>query len=777
MKKHPKIAYGILEDGKSVKLVALQRDVYQVYLTDLHKIDLDQALYSNHEHYSGFDTSPDAGSQTQNGDLVSSEFTPEYAVKINPWDNLFNAVQLEKGVLALNVNEDRIVRGAIIPKTKGEVKELVRAHLTPRQYRAGEWQTSVVDLGGVPQYWLHLGDNKLLDMLRFHAKKQRKRLYYQLADANDIALTDYYRIYHLDDNKRVLLVYLGLEYRKAFLFDKGKLVDILQLSISQEFPDQELIMSRLNLALDNAQQAEPDLTVLCGDLASESLAAYFNQNGTGSTQLLTYPLLSYDTTKAQLTDPTLLAQCVLPIALAYKALFPDEERFTPNNFLPRNLILAQKPFKLDWHGMALIAAIFALSFFGTSRYLSSYERLNKAREEKRDLDRELAILSKQAEEITLMREKIRQFDENLKTIRTVLVGKNPWSVVLETINRLFRVKPVSWLTNFKLEGTRLNLTGITTNRNHVIDFAEALPNSRIKKVTSTKIRDYTVWNFELVSDLPTVDWVGQIEAEIAEFIEQNRIEEERSAAQREEERLIEAARQAEEQRAAAAKLEAQRLAARKQEAAPPPTKPVAPKQDKPQAKPQQPPAKAKPASPSPPAPTPKTQAAKPPASPAPATTAALVQTLPGRTLPPIPAQFMPQPNPWQRKANPTAIAEYNAFVAAVNAGDKEEFSRLGDAYIAKYPLGRLTNLLRWHYAYRLYRDGYLTLAREILDEQVREVDEIYPHSVLLAARIDYAKGKKRAYRLYRFLDSQYQKHPLHPQIAADIALLGPEEEQ
>ncbi|HNT52463.1 MAG TPA: hypothetical protein PKH19_03605, partial [Candidatus Syntrophosphaera sp.] len=207
------------------------------------------------------------------------------------------------------------------------------------------------------------------------------------------------------------------------------------------------------------------------------------------------------------------------------------------------------------------------------------------------------------------------------------------------------------------------------------------------------------------------------------------------------------------------------------------TKPVAPKQDKPQAKPQQPPAKAKPASPSPPTPTPKTQAAKPPASPAPATTAAPVQTLPGRTIPPIPAQFMPQPNPWQRKANPTAIAEYNAFVAAVNAGDKEEFSRLGDAYIAKYPLGRLTNLLRWHYAYRLYRDGYLTLAREILDEQVREVDEIYPHSVLLAARIDYAKGKMRAYRLYRFLDSQYQKHPLHPQIAADIALLGPEEEQ
>ncbi|MDD2424045.1 MAG: hypothetical protein PHG34_07530 [Candidatus Cloacimonetes bacterium] len=534
MKKIPRTVFAFTEDGNCIKLGQLVRELDLVFLMDLQKIELDSPLYLPDRHLDDSDPLSNSSFDSPGGNKDDQdEFETQFSndTKTSHWDHVFRSQFLNKGVIAINVNEGQIVCTTEIPDTTKAVNSFVRSQMNSRQFKSGEWQTSRLNFGGILQLWLHKGANPLLGLIKFHAKNNHKRAYFQLADANDIALADYYRIHYLDKSKRVLLVYLGAEYRKAFLFSDGELVDVYALNISEDRPEPELILSRITLALDSVQQSEPEETVICGDLASQALVNYFEQKGPGHTSLLTHPSMIIDFGKTGAYDDIYLAQFTLPIALAYKALFPDDPRFSPSNFIPKYILEAQKPLKIVWHGFVLAFILFCVTLLGTINYLSLNDKYVEAAEQKRTLDYQQTVLQTSTKELSQMRAEMAQFGQNMDALRLALKGKNPWSQVLETLNRVFQAKPLSWLSNFKMAGSRLIINGITSNRAYVIDFANALPESRIHNVINKKLKGKTVWEFEISSDLPDVDWVGQIEAETAEILEKARLEAARFAAE------------------------------------------------------------------------------------------------------------------------------------------------------------------------------------------------------------------------------------------------------
>lgn len=724
MSKHPKKAYGIVEDGQTLRLVCLVREGYQVSLLGVEKVELERPLYQSQEELAKFEQSAWEDNSEKSSDLKLDEFDSQYLTgfKLTAWDRLFSAYNLSDGVIALNVNDENVVRSYDIPPGKRAAKLFAAANLSPQLYKSGQWQTSLVENGHGPQIWLHKGENQLLSILTNFAQRNKKRLFYQLADVNDIALADYFRVNYLKDGQRALLVYLGKEFRKAFLFENGAWVNTLPLNITQDLPEAELIYSRISFALDSAQQTEPEEIVLCGDLATPEVVNYINQQGTAKASLLTFPQITLDSSYNGLMDDSYIAQFTLPIALAYKALFPDELRFTPSNFLPKHLLEAQKPFTIAWHGYLVMFAIFCAALLGTLSYLNARQDLKQLRSEKRQLDYELTVSRIEAKEIKAMKDEMQNFEQNIQNVRTVLKGKNPWSSVLDTLNRLFRVKPVSWLTNFKKDTTRLMISGYTTNRRNVLDFADALPNSRIQKVTNSKIRNTVVWSFEITSDFPDVDWVARIEAEMQAILDQQN--------QNLEETTPEEAVPAE----------------------------------SPQPEPKQAVKAAEPAKP-----------AVPPPPPIKAETQAKPQTsVPAevKKLPPIRSEYMPQLSKWQNKTTGQALTDYNEFIRAINRENMAEYKPLGLAYLKNYQGGRLYRMVRWHLAYRLYKAGDYTTAIEILDPLVHEVTSIYPHSLLLSARIDYARHKKRYAKLYESLQNNYPDHQIAGQVKADLAVIG-----
>lgn len=720
MKKHPRLVFGISEDGLGLRLAMLETDSRQFRLARLDLVELDKPLYRNQEELTSFDDQS-WESDAPDGEMKLNGYDAGELDKIRtyPWERLFGAVNLHRGVIAINVNEENLVRGTDVPQGKAEEKAFVRANLDALAIKRGEWQSSRFQIGGTSQFILHKGVNRLLEILEMYAWRRHKRFYYQLADANDIALADYFRINNLKGAERVLLICLGREYRKALLFDQGQLVDIYPLNITQDLPDPELIYSRVSFALDSALQTEPERYVICGDLASTEILDRFNRGDSNAAFLLSFPNLVTAGLDANVYTPLYLAQFALPIALAHKAISTGESRYSPSNFLPGNLIEAQKPFKIAWHGFLIMGLIFLVSLLGTISFLSLRERHDRAFQRKRDLDHELAVLRIETAEIALMKEQMSSFNKNLDAVRVILKGKNPWSAVLENLNQTFQSRPLSWLTNFKKEGNRLHITGQTTTRSNIIAFADALPNSRIQKVTTGVIHNSTVWTFEITSDFPTVDWVGQIEAEMAAVLEQNRISEADSAA-------LEAERAAGEE--AVAQAEAEVEAAREAALA---------EQMEPET----------PAELEPPAIAKKVE------------------------LGPITSAYMPRLSAKQIRIGGAAATDYVEYVKTLNRGDLAAIKSRAAAYLKNYGGNRLAPLVRWHLANKLYSAGDYRSAIAALDPLVHEVNEIYPYALLLSARIDYARGHQRFIVAYRDILKNYPAHPVRELAVRDLILL------
>ncbi len=712
MSKHSKLAFGLFEDGHTIRLVQLLRDKDQFLLQGIDRVELDQALYhaqdlpatlQEYEKTSWEDSS--GSSDKLKLDELDEEFTSE--LKLSPWDAMLASVDLKGGIIALNCNDDYLVRVAEPLSNSHAIKRYAKTYLTSEEYKLGDWQSSTVKIGNSSQVWLHRGTNLLLEMIQDYRKKNRLQLFFQLADSNDLALTDYFRINHLNSEQRTMLIHLGQEYRKAFIFENGIWKNTLTLQITQREPDPDVIYSKLSLALDNANERDPERIVLCGELANSELAIYLHgQYASSTVEMLSFSELSIPTDKVGLYDSYYLAQYAIPIALACKALSQDDSRWTPSNFLPSRIMEGQKVFKIAWHGFIVLFMIFVVTFWATVSILKTNQLYREEKAKQRELNFTLQQRRKEAAEIQKIREDLENQEKNIEVLKTVLENKNPWSEVLNILNRNLAGKATSWLQSLKLENDRLTFNGLTTRRANVIGISEALPNSQIRKVVHNLIRGNNVWAFELTADLPKVDWNTEIDKDL-ELLRSMKTNYGES--------------------------EASETASQGQSSSLSPLNLIAP-------------------------------SAK--------TTAPQTDKKGNVILPPLPQESCPTPREELTKGDTEDVKAFRSFVAASNRENSWDYRDAGVQFLYKFKGSELAPAVRWWLCYRLYLDKEFGLAQKHLEPMLSASDRYHPYAVLLRARLDYAAGYSRYKDSYNLLKNDYGRHALMKQVNADLALIG-----
>ncbi len=714
MKKHPKQAYGIFHDGLAVRLVQLSREGNEVYLHAVDHTELDRYWYKILEDpaISVVDSKTNEDKSPAKVEVQIDEFDNDYVANFQPQhsERMLASFDLAHGVIALNVYEDNIHKDNFGALSKKEMDAFRKSKMTPKQIKAGDWQSSIVTIGEQKQHWLHKGTNRLLDMLRDYQKTNHLSLFFQLADANDIALTDYFSVVYADTlEKDTLLVYVGQEYRKAFLFQNGKWNETLKLQITQSIPEPEVISSKLALAIDSAQLKEPEAIVICGDLANIELVDNIkSQFPSAVVEMLGFSNLAIANPDSDNLDVSTLTQFTIPIALAFKALFPDDDRLTPSNFLPSRIIEGQKVFKIAWHGFIVLFFIFAVAMWFTNSIMKETLTIRQEKALKRDLEFRLEAKRKEAEEIQKIRTELDAQEKNIQVLKDLLDKKNPWTETLNIANRVFSGQPLSWLTNLKLDKGTLNLSGATTRRAAIIEFANAFPGAQIRKVAHSMIRDNSIWSFELTAPLPEVDWVGEIQRDVEALLEMRK------------------AMGEEKEHAAAAAAEQQAL-----QTGPP--KPIAPQ---------------------------KTNNTK-------------TVDKKGRViLPLLPQSSCPTPNEELLTGDGQDVKDYFTFVSSANRGNIWEYRDMGTRFINRHRSSELLPAVRWWMSYRLYLDREYSLASQFLAPMLSISDRYLPYALLLQARIYYANGNDRYSEYYTLMKNDYGRHSLISQVNADLALIN-----
>jgi Tfp pilus assembly protein PilN len=531
MRKHPKQAFGIYHDGLVVRMVHLVREGESVYLQGVDHTDLDKYWYKilDDPSMEMVDSKSHEPKASAPGEIDIDEFDNDYVTyyQLQPSERMLSAFDLGHGVIAINVYDDNIAKdnpGAI---SKKEMQLFVRQKVPAKTLKLGEYQSSIVTIGDNPQHWLHKGTNRLLDLIREYTRKNHIKVFFQLADANDVALTDYFKRAYADDLERpTLLVYLGQEFRKAFVFRDGKWTQTLSLQIAQSIPEPDVISSKLTLALDSAQVEEPERIIICGDLANADLVENLGEAfSSAAVKLFEFKDIVVSATDGDILDYSSLSKFCIPIALAVKALFPEEECFSKTNFLPGKVIESQKEFKVAWHGFLILFLIFGWALWGTNKVLKSNSAFVREKHRKQELSFVLSQKRSEAAQIKKFEEELADQELNLQRIGGLLDKKNYWTRMLDALNRSFRGNPKSWITNLKLNKDVININGVTSNRSSIISLTQALPQSSISKVSAAKIRDHNVWIFEMSGKAPELNWLELIEDDIRQrMAEKERLE-------------------------------------------------------------------------------------------------------------------------------------------------------------------------------------------------------------------------------------------------------------
>lgn len=709
MSKKTKQAYGIVEDGLSVKLVHLIKDSDQLYLQAIERIELDNPLYHPVGDGTGSSIEDNPWDTPQSTEEVTiDDFDSEAitAFKLSPFDSMLGGYDLQKGVIALNVSDDNL---QILPDVKLQsrfIKSAIKNTISREFFRAGHWQYSIVKRKNEQQVWLHSGYNKLLDLIMDQQKRTKSIPFYKLADSNDIALTDFFKQSLHENSGKTLLVYIGQEYRKAFLFHDQEWEATFPLQITQRSPEPEVIYSKLSLALDNAQVGDPTSIVICGDFATTDTLEYLKiQFPNSLIEFLKLSGVNINKEMQDMFDLRYLVQFALPIALAYKALMPEQAGITKSNFLPSSVIEGQKVFKIAWHGFIILFLIFGMTVFGTIRIMQENLEFRRLKDQSFRLEEDVNRKRLEAAEIKKIRSDLELHQANIEAMRTILEKKNPWTEVLRVLIQDFARRPITWLTNLKQEKEGLFFSGITTERRHVVGISELFPNSRINKVTHSEIRSRSVWLFEINSSMPDIDWFAQIEADLEKLIKMKEMYGE--------------------------KAEAKAETGKKQSV-------IQPKQKS----------------------TEKVETKK--------TKEGNLKTVLGA----IPVDYRIYPSEKLLESiEEKELSDFKAFLASTERGSTWHYRDLGIKFIRNYSQSQLLTYVRWHLAHRYYLDKEYVYAMQYTEPLIRNLNEFYPYALFLGARIELAAGNGRYREFYGILRSDYSTHRISSLVRDDLEIL------
>ena len=529
MKKSAKEAFGVFQDGQILRIVHLRRDQDQLYLLGMDSVQMEQDWYKGDQARAASDAEfipldaqlsnvddldfSDLGSGGESYEM--SDLPQQGRMEVSPITLMLSRYSLGDGVISLNVHDPHIIKDEPGKVKKAEIARFRKANLDKAARKAGAWQSCVVEAEEGPQHWLHTGPNLLLDALINYGRESNTKLYFQLADANDMVLTEFYR-YSLGETPSGinLFAYLGTEYRKLFVFRDGKWIQSLDIHITQEYPDADIIYSKIALAIDSAQLGEPESIVLAGDLAGVNLIEYMNsQSMSTKTTLLNFPNLVVAGADNYEYSNQVLEQYSLAIALAYKALFHENEHFSACTFLPSRIIDNQKELRVVWHGFIVLSLIFALVLYATINYLRFAQDTRREEENKLNLTLTLNQLRAENAVVEKLQSEITSFRDLNSNVVGVLKDKNRWTELFDIINATFSSHRDSWITNLKQDGEKLSITGTTSRRDYVSRLAEGLPDCKINSVSQDQIRNRDVWNFQMELSLPELNWEDIIMAE------------------------------------------------------------------------------------------------------------------------------------------------------------------------------------------------------------------------------------------------------------------------
>jgi len=527
-----KIAFGIFQEGLSVKIAQLFLSDGKIDIQRLEARELSYPLYvkevtedkENLEEAEDIDLLGDIDgddlelpelSDLDTSDELDDLEKDEVLTGKDDLQQMLLNFPLESGKIALNANEEQIEYYQFNETfgTKGLAKKLINEIIPKEEKKSKNYSIQhIINPDKSILAFVHRGEFELLNAIQeINPVLSKKNYLYDLISTNEIALMYLLRqSYELSPEDYTLIIYMGHE--KSGIILKGyNFVKRFPIMVIDTMMDSvlESIYSKTILELDISDIPNPTRILMAGGYIDEGDIEFFRDKFDSDTIIERLELEKiYQKSEDRLDiTPEKIAEFAIPISLAWKTL-DKKKKYFPCNLLPKKIIEEQKHFKLAWHGFIVFVAIFFFAFTATTRNMRlkrEYVKLNNLA-----LAKDIELKEKEGivKIIKDVKIELNAIQIELDKVKGLIGTKNQWFYILQTLSNSFKKNKISWITDLSNSQDKFVISAYTTKRKNIVKFSKLFPNGKLGNVYKTEIQGIQAWEFEIEYSYPNPDDVA-----------------------------------------------------------------------------------------------------------------------------------------------------------------------------------------------------------------------------------------------------------------------------
>ena len=324
-------------------------------------------------------------------------------------------------------------------------------------------------------------------------------------DSADISLMNMVRLnYDLQPSEVSVVVYVGAEFTRLIFLRGNQFYQFAPiLGEGYDSPNlQNTVYSRLLLEQDNLGIPHISRIILAGESRRINFKEFLTQQlPDQEVDYLLAPQL--DSSPLPADQQESISEYAIPIGAAWKVLQSANPRIYNINLLPDIVREGQRVFKLAWHGVMLLALLFASAFFFTYSIVQKNKSIDDSRELLERKRSQLAENETLQNSINGLQEQIGRFQASLALYDTLVPGSERWSRLFTELSHGVEDLNSIWLTDFSVApGGPMTMNGFTVYRTRIPRLSALFENSILKEVSVQAIREQTVYRYKLEIPVP-----------------------------------------------------------------------------------------------------------------------------------------------------------------------------------------------------------------------------------------------------------------------------------
>ncbi|MBN2017512.1 MAG: tetratricopeptide repeat protein [Candidatus Cloacimonetes bacterium] len=553
LSKNGKTAIGIYQDGMTIKVAQLTVVNGKISLTELSETTLSLPLYPLEV------TPPDQGATSIDqeatepiadladfsedfkipdlAELEESEYEPaEEAEPVmtgkQEFQKLISHFPLDSCRLSMNALEENVSYTQFSETftqshSRSKIKKLIRDEILSKEEQKNKnYNFDFIRNGDNSLLaFVEKGRNDILQALQeINPLIYKKRFYFSYIEPIEVSLMNLVRNnYEFNEDDYVLLIYIGIDSKFGIIMKGNQYVKSFPLIVPESDLDRmrQVIYSKIILEQDTSNVNITRNVILAGEMSKDDDVQYFrNQINSGANiTRISLDKLHIPSAKEAAFPPERIADYCIPISLAWKSLEGRNKNFYTCNLLPPKIIESQKPFKIEWHGFLVMAAIFYVAFSATFKNLDIKKDIIEISRENSQIEIELRRNRSIVVKLQQVKKEIDALQENLKKVDKLVGTKNQWYYILNVLSNAFKDNKISWITSFNTQDKNFKISGYTTRKRNVIPFSNLFPDGIIEKVIENTIQNIAIWQYDITYGYPDPIEVAKLKKESEPGIE------------------------------------------------------------------------------------------------------------------------------------------------------------------------------------------------------------------------------------------------------------------